>query len=62
MKRAYEIKVEKGSRMYECEYVVVAATDEEAVRKAKRMAKQDTGVKSGWRCTSLQERRQPVLT
>jgi hypothetical protein len=56
MKRAYEIKIERGENWQGAEYVVVAASDEEAVRKAKKQCADAHGVKTGWRCTSLRER------
>jgi hypothetical protein len=56
MKRAYEVKVERGPNLQADTYVVIAGSDEEAVRKAKRKSRERTGVRSGWRCVSLQER------
>lgn len=56
MKRVYDVKLEKGARMYAREYTVIASTDEEAVRKAKRTARADSGIKTGWRCVELRER------
>lgn len=56
MKRAYEIKVERGDNWQAESYIVTAATDEEAVRKAKRQAAKEAGVQTGWRCVELRER------
>lgn len=56
MKRAYEVRVERGENFDAHEFVVVARTDEEAVRKAKQRARVVSGVVSNWRCTSLRER------
>jgi hypothetical protein len=56
MKRAYEVKVERGDNWQAGQYVVIAATDEEAVRKAKRHAVRESGVQTGWRCVELRER------
>lgn len=56
MKRAYEVKVERGDNWSAHQLVVIAASDEEAVRKAKRHARTAEGIKSGWRCVELRER------
>lgn len=56
MKRAYEVKVERGDNWSAYTYVVIAASDEEAVRKAKRKAQDVSDVKTGWRCVELRER------
>lgn len=56
MKRVYEVKVERGNNWLAESYVVIASSDEEAVRKAKRKAQDDNGVKTGWRCVELRER------
>lgn len=56
MKRAYEVSVERGQRYSAYDFVVVASTDEEAVKKAKAEARKKSGLKSDWRCTMLKER------
>lgn len=56
MKRAYEVKIERGDNWQAYTYIVIAASDEEAVRKAKRKAQDDGMVKTGWRCIELRER------
>ena len=56
MNRAYEIRVERGDNWRAFDYIVIASTDEEAVRKAKRRATVEAGVKTGWRTSSLKER------
>lgn len=61
MKRAYEVKVERGDNFQAEQYVVIAASDEEAVRKAKREARRESRVKTGWRCVELRERRTPIV-
>jgi hypothetical protein len=61
MKRAYEVKVERGDNYQGGQYVVIAASDEEAVRKAKKKAAADCGVTSGWRCIELQERKTELV-
>lgn len=61
MKRAYEVKVERGNNWLAASYVVIASSDEEAVRKAKRQAQRDNGIQTGWRCVSLAERDTQVI-
>jgi hypothetical protein len=61
MKRAYEVRIERGDNVYGSDYVVVAATDEEAVRKAKKSCATEFRIKTGWRCVSLRERTSAVL-
>lgn len=56
MKRAYELKVERGDNWQAYSYVVIAGTDEQAVRKGKTRARHDSGIQGGWRCTELRER------
>lgn len=56
MKRAYEIGLERRENWQAFRLIVVANTDEEAVRKAKSCARRWSGIKSGWRCVRLQER------
>jgi hypothetical protein len=56
MKRVYEIELERRDRWQAETYIVVAASDEEAIRKAKSRAAQQNDVKTGWRCISLKER------
>ena len=62
MRRAYEVKVERGDNWQGYAFVVVAATDEEAVRKAKSQAQKESAVKTGWRCTELRERSTPIIS
>lgn len=56
MKRVYEVKIERGNRYQAGQYIVVAASDEEAVRKAKAQARAEHCVRGGWRCVELHER------
>lgn len=56
MKRVYEIKVERGENWSAYTYIVIAASDEEAVHKAKRKAQIESFTKTGWRCVELRER------
>jgi hypothetical protein len=56
MNRAYEVKVQRGENVQAYSFVVIASTDEQAVRKAKTRARKASGVKSGWRCIGLRER------
>jgi hypothetical protein len=61
VKRAYEVKVERGENWQAEQYVVIAASDEEAVRKAKRQARRQSGIVSGWRCVELRERSTEIV-
>jgi hypothetical protein len=56
MKRAYEVRIERGDNVYGADFLVVAATDEEAVHKAKQQCRDQYSLKTGWRCTALRER------
>lgn len=55
MIRAYDVNIEIGERVYAKEYVVMAGTAEQAIKKAKKMAVNETGRKTGWRITHLHE-------
>ena len=61
MKRLYEISLEVGNGIYSKNYNIIAASDEEAVRKAKRQARLDTSRRGGWRTTSFIERPEKVV-
>jgi hypothetical protein len=55
VKRAYEIRIERGENVYGQTLTVIAASDEEAVKKAKREATRVWDISTGWRCVSLRE-------
>jgi hypothetical protein len=61
MKRLYLIGLEYGNGIYRKKYNIVAASDEEAVRKAKRQARKDSGRKLKWRTVELSEQSEQLV-
>lgn len=61
MKRLYEVTVERGDNFQASSFLVAAASDEKAVRRAKLKARAYSGIKTGWRCVFLRERRSELI-
>jgi hypothetical protein len=60
MKRAYEVRLERGENWEAYTCIVIATGDMEAVRKAKFSAHVETQA-TGWRCVDMHERHQAVV-
>lgn len=61
MKRAYEIRLETGDNVNNAYFLVIASSDDEAIRKAKKEAAKTDEEKSVWRCVELRERSTKIL-
>jgi hypothetical protein len=54
MKRVYEVRMARYASS-DHTYQVVGRSAEEAIKKARRAAARDYGVKSDWRCKAVTE-------
>lgn len=59
--RAYRVEVERGNRVDRWSYLVAAASGAQAIVKAIRQARVDSGFKTGWRVTQLAEQQERII-
>ncbi len=59
--KSYTVCLERGDRVFAARYLVIAANDKSAARKARRRAQEWSGLVTRWRIVSLVENPEEVV-